>query len=295
MTTSTDHAVSSTRAEASVRTREEHFEGGGGLKIFFRSWRGTNAPRAVLVAVHGFKSHSGYFQWPGEHFAASGLAVYALDHRGRGQSEGERFFVDHISEYVDDVATFVQLVKAREPGLPVFVIGHSAGGVISCVYTLEHQAEITGLICHSFAYRVPAPDFVLAVVKGISHLWPHVPVLKLPNEQFSRDPKVVEAMNNDALLAGEVQPAETVAAMVRADERLEQEFPQITLPVLIVHGTLDQVTKPEGSKLFHAAAGSQDKTLKLYEGHFHDLLGDTDKELVAADMLSWIDAHLPRS
>lgn len=275
-----------------VNQREEYFSGGGGLQIFFRAWRGANKPRAVLVLVHGFKSHSGYFTWAAEQFAAEGYAVYALDHRGRGRSEGDRFFAEHVSEYVNDVATFVSLAKSREPGLPVFVLGHSAGGVISCVYTLEHQSEINGLICESFAYRVPAPDFVLAVVKGISHLWPHAQVLKLPNEGFSRDPKVVEAMNADPLLAGEVQPTSTVAAMVRADERLEQEFPQIKLPVLIVHGTEDIVTKPVGSELFYQAAGSEDKTLKLYEGHFHDLLSDTDKQLVVSDIVRWINGRI---
>jgi len=295
MTIANDIASTPRTNRSTVTKREESFTGGGDLQIFFRSWRGTGTPRAVLVLVHGFKSHSGYFEWAGEHFAAQGYAVYALDHRGRGRSEGDRFFVEHVSEYVDDVATFVKLAKARESGLPVFVLGHSAGGVISCVYTLEHQSEIAGLICESFAYRVPAPDFVLAVVKGISHLWPHAQVLKLPNEGFSRDPKVVEAMNADPLLAGEVQPTSTVAAMVRADERLEQEFPQIKLPVLIMHGTQDIVTKPVGSELFYQAAGSEDKTLKLYEGHFHDLLGDTDKETVAADIVSWIDARLSLS
>ena len=81
--------------------------------------------------------------------------------------------------------------------------------------------------------------------------------------------------------------------MVRADERLKKEFPLITLPVLILHGTLDKATKPSGSQLFYDTAGSTDKTLKLYEGHFHDLLNDIDKDVVMADIKAWIGAHLP--
>ena len=119
---------------------------------------------------------------------------------------------------------------------------------------------------------------------------PHV--LHLKNEDFSRDPKVVEAMNNDPLIAHEVQPTQTVAEMLRADARLKKEFPLITLPVLILHSTLDKATKPSGSQLFYDTAGSTDKTLKLYEGHFHDLLNDIDKEVVMADIKSWIDARL---
>jgi alpha-beta hydrolase superfamily lysophospholipase len=174
----------------------------------------------------------------------------------------------------------------------VYLLGHSAGGVTACGYALEHQAELSGLVCESFAFQVPAPDFALAVLKGLSHIAPHAHVLKLKNEDFSRDPKVVQSMNSDPLIAHEVQPTQTVAAMVRADERLKKEFPLITLPVLILHGTADRATKPAGSQFFYDTAGSADKTLKLYEGRYHDLLNDTGKEEVLADITRWIHAHL---
>ena len=149
----------------------------------------------------------------------------------------------------------------------VFLLGHRAGGVISCVYTLEHQSELAGLICESF----------------------------VPNAGFSRDPKVVDALNTDPLIAHEVQPTHTVAEMVRADERLEREFSLITLPVLIIHGTADEVTKSSGSQTFYDTAGSTDKTLKLYDGHVHDLLNDIEKEVVIADIKNWIDARVRRT
>jgi alpha-beta hydrolase superfamily lysophospholipase len=273
--------------------REERVEGAGGLKIFVRSWRPDGKARGVVAIVHGFNSHSGQYLWVAERLVAGGLAVYALDLHGRGKSDGERFYVEKIDDYLSDVQALMSLAKSREPGLPVFLLGHSAGGVVSSVYTLEHQAELAGLICESFAFQVPAPDIALAIVKGLSHIAPHAHVLQLKNEDFSRDPKVVQAMNDDPLIAHEVQPAETVAAMVRADERLKREFPLITLPVLILHGTADKATKPSGSQLFYDTAGSTDKTLKLYEGHFHDLLNDIDREVVMADIKNWINARLP--
>jgi acylglycerol lipase len=271
---------------------EERFEGVGGLNIFVRSWRPDETVRGVVVIVPGFNSHSGYYLWVADQLVAGGLAAYALDLRGRGKSDGERFYVEKFADYVSDVAKLVTLAKSREPGLPIFLFGHSAGGVVSCIYALEHQAEIVGLICESFAHQVPAPDFALAVLKGLSHVAPHAHVLKLKNEDFSRDPGVVETMNSDPLIAHEVQPTQTVAEMVRADERLKKEFSLITLPVLILHGTHDRATKPSGSQLFYDHAGSADKTLKLYEGHFHDLLNDVDKEVVMADIKNWIDARL---
>jgi len=274
---------------------EGRLEGVGGLQIFYRTWRPARLLRGVVVVVHGFNAHSGQYAWAAEQLNADGLAVYALDLRGRGRSDGERFYVEQFDDYVDDVASLVRLVRSKEKGLPVFLLGHSAGGIVACLYAVEHQAELAGLICESFAFRVPAPDFALAVLKGLSQVAPHAHVLRLKNEDFSRDPKVVAEMNADPLIAGEAQPTKTVAAMVRADERLESEFPLITLPLLILHGGADKAAKPEGSRAFHDRAGSLDKTLKVYDGHVHDLLRDLDREIVMADLIQWIEARISQA
>jgi acylglycerol lipase len=272
---------------------EEMIAHDDGLKILVRSWRPTATPKAVMVICHGVNSHSGQYLWAGEQFMGRGLAVYALDLRGRGRSEGERFYVESVDEYVADLAMVIRVAKQRHPGLPVYLLGHSAGGVVSCTYTLDNQDELAGLICESFAFQVFAPNVALAIIKGVSHLLPHAPVLHLKNEDFSRDPAVVAALNADPLTPNETQPSATVAALVRADERLDREFPQITLPVLIMHGTADKATRPSGSQRFFDTAGSADKTLKLYEGHFHDLLADFGKEQVVADIWTWIETRLP--
>lgn len=263
------------------------FNNKAGLKIFTRTWAVEN-PRGAIVIVHGLNSHSGYYQWVAEQFTASNYAVYALDLEGRGQSEGERFYVQSIYDYVSEVDQLVDIAKAAHPGLPVFMLGHSAGGVISCIYALEHQEKINGLICESFAYQVPAPDFALAILKGLSHIAPHLHTIKLKNKDFSRNPEVVAFMDSDPLIANESQPTKTMEQLVIADERLKKEFPKITLPVLILHGTKDAATKYSGSEFFYNNAGSADKTLKLYEGHFHDLLNDVDKEVVMADVQQWV-------
>jgi acylglycerol lipase len=245
------------------------------------------------MVVPGFNAHSGAYEWVAEQFVAKDLAVYAVDLRGRGISDGERFYVEAFEDYVRDVEAVMAIVRAREACLPNFMLGHSAGGVVACLYTLDHPADLVGLISESFAHELPAPDFALAVFKGLSHIAPHAHVLHLPNESFSRDPKVVEAMNNDPLIAHETQPTQTMAAMVRADERLKKEFPLITLPVLILHGTADKNTKPSGSQHFYEMAGSTDKMLKLYEGGFHNLLNDIDKEVVMLDISQWINGRIP--
>jgi acylglycerol lipase len=274
------------------KVSEESIQGGAG-NLFVRAWRPSEAPRAITAICHGFNAHSGMYAWCADQFARSGLATYALDLRGRGHSDGERFYVERFEDYVDDLSRLIKFAKSREPGLPVFLLGHSAGGVTACLYALTQQSEIAGLICEDFAFEVPAPDIALAVLKGISHFAPHAHALALKNEDFSRDPEVVRAMNEDPLIADEKQPFATMAAIVRADELLKAGFPQITLPLLIIHGTADRAAKTSGCQRFYEHAGSKDKTLKFYDGRYHDPLNDVGKEEVFTDILAWIDTRLP--
>ncbi|MPR36222.1 alpha/beta hydrolase [Salmonirosea aquatica] len=261
-----------------------------GLNISYKNWKSKEIPKAIVVFAHGFNSHSGYFQWPAEQLTAQNYEVYGIDFPGRGNSDGERYYIADYEQFVIELDKLVNIAKAAHPDLPTFLLGHSAGGVLSSIYTLKHQDKLRGFICESFAFQVPAPDFAVAVLRGISHVFPHAHVLRLKNEDFSRNQEVVDFMNNDPLIANEVQPTRTVQQLSLADEKLKAEMPAIKLPLLILHGTADKATKPSGSQYFYDSASSEDKTLKFYEGHYHDLLNDTDKEIVMNDILSWLNA-----
>lgn len=275
--------------------REEWLEGESGLRIFTRHWEPSGSAKASLVLCHGVNSHGGQYVRAGEEFAARGFAVTALDLRGRGRSEGERFYAESIDDYVSDLSMAIDFAKSLHPDLPLYLLGHSAGGVTSVSYALDHQDRLDGLICESFAFRVYAPDIALKLLEGASHIAPHVHVLRLKMEDFSRDPQWVAMLNADPLTEGEVQPVQTVAAFARAGERFEREFGRITLPVLILHGTADKATRPDGSQQFFDEAGSADKTLKLYDGYYHDLLNDLGREQVMEDILAWIETRLHRT
>lgn len=273
-----------------VNATEHRLDGKGG-SLFFRSWTPAGAARGLIIIVPGFNSHSGHYAWAAGQLAGHGFCVHALDLRGRGKSDGERFYVEQFGDYVSDVDSLVRLVRPQQPALPVLLLGHSAGGVVACLYAIEQQANLAGLVCESIAFQLPAPEFALAVLKGLGHIAPHAHVLRLKNEDFSRDPEVVAAMNADPLIANEVQPTNTVAELVRADERLNRELPLIRLPILFLHGTADRAAKPGGSLHLHELAGSEDKTLKLYEGRVHDLLRDLGREDVMADIAAWVIAR----
>lgn len=281
--------------DIAISPAEEQWLDGKGGRIFTRHWEPEAAPRTNLVICHGLNAHSGQYVRAAEDFASRGFAVTAPDLRGRGKSDGERFYMDAVDDYVSDLSLAIEFGRSKHPELPVYLLGHSAGGVTSVTYTLDHQNRIDGLICEDFAFRVFAPNFALKLLEGASHFVPHAHVLSLKMEDFSRDPDWVSQLKADPLTHGEVQPIQTVAALARAAERLEREFDRITLPVLILHGTADRVTRPDGSEQFYREAGSSDKTLKLYEGHFHDLLNDLGREQVMDDIVEWIDERLPRA
>ncbi|QYE34591.1 lysophospholipase [Polymorphobacter sp. PAMC 29334] len=273
-------------------TDPQKFLSRDGGRIAFRRWQPAAAARGIVIIVPGFNSHSAYYEWVAEQLNHDALLVFAIDLRGRGQSDGERFTVASFAEYVGDVDQLIALAKTQEPGLPLFLLGHSAGGVVAALYASERQDELQGLICESFAYELPAPDFALSIIKGLSHVAPHAHVLKLKNADFSRDPAAVAAMDADPLIANEAQPAETLAALVRADDQLRQSFGRIVLPLLILHGVEDKAAKPSGSQYFFDAAGATDKTLKLYPGRYHDLLNDIGRDEVIGDISNWLDLHL---
>jgi alpha-beta hydrolase superfamily lysophospholipase len=263
--------------------------------VFYRNWKVNLKPKAIVLIVHGLNSHSGYYQ----HFALqlneNNYEVYAMDLRGRGHSDGERYYVADYKDIVGDIDLVVQTARAAHPTLPIFLFGHSAGGVFASVYAVEHQHQLKGLIAESFAFQLPAPAFALAVITFLGYIIPHVRLVKLNNQDFSREKSVVAAMNNDPLLAHERQPAKTMQQLLRAAAWLKKKMPDITLPLLILHGTADKATQPGGSNYFMEHAASTDKQLKLYEGHFHDLLNDKDNAIVVRDIIQWLNAQVEAS
>lgn len=229
--------------------------------------------------------------WTGQQLSSQGFSAYALDLRGRGKSDGKRFYAESFDDYVKDVKAVVDLVRAGNACRRIFLLGHSAGGVVACSYALKHGNDLAGLICESFAFKLPAPDFALAAITLVNRFAPRMRMVSLDNGKFSRDPAVVAALYSDPLIAREAQPAATIAALVRANAGLDEQFHAIRLPLMILHGSDDKITVPRGSEVFYEMAGSTDKILRLYKGHVHDLLNDLGKEEVLADIVTWIRAH----
>jgi acylglycerol lipase len=259
-----------------------------GQQIFYRNWKTGANPKGIILLIHGLNSHSGYFRSFALQLNKINVEVYAMDIVGRGQSDGERYYISAYSDIVNDIDQLTDIAKSANPVAPVFLFGHSAGGVFAAVYAVQHQDKLKGLISASFAFQIPAPAFALSTMKVLGYLIPHARVVKLNNEDFSRDTAIVSTMNNDLLLAKEKQPTRTMQQLILADEYLKKRIPELKLSLFILHGTADKVTKPVGSQYFMVHASSNDKQLNLYDGYCHDLINDKDNDRVIGDIIDWL-------
>ncbi|KIC95957.1 acylglycerol lipase [Flavihumibacter solisilvae] len=268
------------------------FIGHKGLDIFYRNWKTDGMPKGIVIIVHGLNSHSGYYNNFALQLNKAQFGVFALDLPGRGLSEGERFYIGNYNDVVADINLLMDIVVSEYPAFPVFLFGHSAGGVFASVYAMIYQYKLAGLISESFAFQIPAPRFALATIKFLANVIPHTRLVKLNNEDFSRNKSVVDTMNNDPFLLGEKQPAKTMQQLLRAADDLKNGMNRISLPLLILHGTADRATSPEGSKYFMENVSSSDRELKLYEGFYHDLVNDRNNGVVIDDIISWLSERV---
>ncbi len=272
---------------------EGRFDGKDGVSLFEESWRPTTQAKAVLVMVHGLKDHADRYAVLAEAAVEKGYAVYAFDLRGHGDSDGDRVWVDSFDDYLADLKIFLERVRAKEPNKPLFLFGHSMGGAIVTLYTLTEKPALAGLLLSAPALK-PGEDvsgFLIGVTKMLGSLTPTLAVLELDDNAFSRDPQVVAEMKADPLVYQGKGPARTAKELLKALARIDEAMEQLTVPLFIMHGTQDKLTNPAGSEALQQRAASTDKTLKRYEGLFHDLIHEPEKKQVMSDLLTWLDAH----
>jgi alpha-beta hydrolase superfamily lysophospholipase len=263
-----------------------------GLKLYAQWWEPANTPsKAVVIFVHGLKDHSRRYGDVAKKLTLSNYSVYAFDLRGHGDSEGQRVWVDSFSDYVDDLQTFYDLVHKKEPNKPIFVFGHSMGGAIVTLFSLRHSRPLAGIILSGPAIQLDVNFFLRGASKVTGALLPTLAVMDLPEEDFSRDPEVVKAINNDPLVYHGNGPAHTAKELLNATAKIQDEIPQIDVPFITMHGQKDKLTMWEGSADLFQRAKSKVKTLKLYQNAYHDLLHEPEKEKVYGDMLAWLEGR----
>ena len=278
--------------------REGRLRGAGGVDLFYQRWCPEGPPRAVVLVVHGILEHSGRYGNLVDALVPRGYALYAFDLRGHGQSGGRRGHLDRWDEIVGDLGAALRLVRNHEAGRPLFLLGHSLGGMIVLNYMLrERPTDLAGVVVSGPALAVGYSALMQGLARVLSRVAPRVviPDPPLTADTISRDPAVVAAYKADPLkLPGTTTRfgAESLAA-IRWTAAHAAEFPAV--PLLIIHGGADRLVPPEGSRRFFAAVPGSDKTYHEYPGGYHESFNDTNRAHALADVESWLKRHLPPS
>ncbi len=272
--------------------RAGYFSGAGGLRIFWQAWLPESEPRAVIVIAHGASEHSDRYAHVAARLVGEGYAVYAIEHRGHGRSEGPRALLDRLDRAVADLDVVVARATAEHPGLPVFLLGHSMGGTIALSYTIDHQDRLEGLMLSGpLAALEAAPAHMRVAARVLSALAPGLPLVELDPGQVSRDPAVVAAYVEDPLVHHGKLPVRTISELAGAIDRFPREVGRITLPTLIMYGTADGLCPTAGSVMLAENIGATDLTVRPYEGLYHEILNEPEQDRVLDDMCAWLSAR----
>jgi alpha-beta hydrolase superfamily lysophospholipase len=274
-------------------TSEQRFLGAGGVQIYSKGWLPDAQPSAVVVIAHGAGEHLGRYEHVAARLVAEGFAVYALDHRGHGHSQGPRAVIDRLDNAVADLDSLIVRAADAHPGLEVFLLGHSMGGCISVAYATRHQDRLAGLLLSGpLAALDAASPPVRLIARVLSALTPRLGVIQVDASLVSRDPEVVKDYETDPLVHHGKLPARTVAELAAAIETFPNGVGAITIPTLIMYGTADALCPPEGSQMLEQRIGAQDKKLIPYEGLYHEILNEPEQQQVLDDLCAWLKAHV---
>ncbi|HLM67634.1 MAG TPA: lysophospholipase, partial [Longimicrobium sp.] len=279
----------------SVRERAGELRAGDGIRLHHASWIPDGAPRAVVLVSHGHGEHGGRYAELARHLAERGMTVHAVDHRGHGRSGGPRGHVDRFGDYVRDLETWRRAVTAEvPPATPVFLLGHSLGGLIAIRHLQAHpEAGFRGAVLSAplLGIAVKAPRWKVALSGFFSRWVPRLPFSNvLDPSMLSTAPGYVDAYRADKLLHPTITPrlfTEMGAAMRAAFEQPDS----IRIPLLVLAPTGDRVVAPEAVARF-ASACPGDVEVRRYEGFQHESLNEAERHRVMDDVTTWLDARI---
>jgi acylglycerol lipase len=280
----------------SLEHREGRFSGSGGLPLYYQAWLPSEGTRrAVMVNLHGLGDHSGLYPNLAAHFPAKGIALYAYDMRGNGRSPGQRAYLGHWDEYLGDLDAFIGLVRQREPGASLFLLGNSLGGLVVLDYAVRRARGLAGVIAAAAPLgQLGVPAALMALGRVLSRVFPRFSLnVGMDLSGLARDPAVVDAVLADPLFhrRGTARLSTEVTAAIR---RVQETAGTLAVPLLLLHGSDDRMVPPDGSRSFFARVRHPDREFREYPGAYHGLFADLNYEEVLGDLERWVELHLPR-
>ena len=202
--------------------------------------------------------------------------------------------MERFDDYTDSLTIFYNMVAEWQMDKPIFILGHSMGGLITSYYLLDHQEKFKGAVISAPAVKVgdSISQVTITMSKVLSKLTPKMGLLELDVNGISSDPDVVQAYINDPLVFHEKNPARLGAELLSAMQQVTARAGEITLPVIIVQGGDDILVEPSGAQMLYDMASSEDKTLKIYDGLYHEVFNEPERDIVLKDVENWLETHM---
>jgi acylglycerol lipase len=260
------------------------------LNLYFQVWQPLDSLKGVICLIHGLGEHSGRYTHVAQVLNQAGYALLGMDLRGHGKSQGPRGHVPSIQAVFDDIDMFLAEARRRYPDLPLLIYGHSLGGLI-LNFVIELKPDLSGVIATSPNLRLAfePPAFKVALGKMMNNIWP---AFTQPNGletvALSRDPEVERAYLADPLVHDRISARLFLQGIYQAGQWVFAHAANFPLPLLLMHGSADRITSAEASREFAAQAGDL-CTLKIWDGFYHELHNEQNKDQVFTFMIDWLN------
>lgn len=271
-------------------------ESSDGQRLFWQRWQPDGDVRAALLFVHGKSEHSGRYTHVMRHFAERAFDCWAIDYRGHGRSPGLRVHVNDYDEYLLDLEAAYRLVRREQTWEPLFLVGHSQGGLLTLRYALLRPEGLTGIIVSSPALRLhpevapAAPLHLLANI--ISTVFPSLMFTRDAEPgRLSRDPRVAEAFINDPLVSASVS-ARWYTGFIRTQAETRAHAHELEVPALIMQSGADTLVDPDAARDWAASAPAALVEYVEWDGFFHEMFNEIGNERVFERMESWLQQRL---
>jgi alpha-beta hydrolase superfamily lysophospholipase len=266
------------------------------VTFYIQGWEPEGKPKGVVCLIHGLGEHTGRYEHVGKALNHAGYALFGFDLRGHGQTGGPRGHIPSLEVALSDIHQFIGFQRQNFPDIPIFLYGHSLGGMLALAYTVQNDDELRGVIATGAGFRSPLEEqkAKIAIAKILGSL---VPALTLPSgldpATISRDPAVVQKYVNDPLVHDKLS-AGLGKTMLSGIEYCFTHAEEIEPPLLLMHGADDRLVYASGSKEFAELAGetNPDVTLKLWDGLHHEIHNEPEQANVFRFMIEWLDRHL---
>jgi len=259
--------------------------------IYYQYWLPESPPLAILLVVHGLNEHCGRYKHLADYFTDMGYAVFGFDLIGHGKSSGTRSFVKDFPSFINPILTYLEMIKEWQPGLPVYLVGHSLGGLIAASFLIDHQEKVSGAILSGSLVMVPeyVSDFTVKIGTIISKTIPKIRLIGIDKSGLSRDTQVVTNYINDPLVYNGKSTARISSVINDGITYVAEKGSNITLPILLLHGGQDRICDPAWSTYLHNLVSSQNNKLIIYDELYHEIYNEPEHEVVFNDVLNWLD------